>query len=156
MLRQSARWLAFALAAMIATTALASIEAEERHGLSAFGDLKYPPGFTNFDYAKPDAPKGGRLSMIGTAGRITFDSFNDFILKGDAAQGLTYLFDSLMVRALDEPDAVYGLVARSAEFAPDRRGVTFRLRPEAQFADGSPGFFNRGRLGLEDEDESGP
>jgi microcin C transport system substrate-binding protein len=137
-LRQSARWLAFALAAIIATTALASIEAEERHGLSAFGDLKYPPGFAHFDYVNPDAPKGGRLSMIGTAGRITFDSFNDFILKGDAAQGLTYLFDSLMVRALDEPDAVYGLVARSAELAPDRRGVTFRLRPEAKFADGSP------------------
>ena len=53
-------------------------------------------------------------------------------------KGLEYLFDSLMARALDEPDAVYGLVARSAELAPDRRGVTFRLRPEAKFADGSP------------------
>ncbi len=49
--------------------------------------------------------------MIGTAERTTYDSFNNYILKGDAAQGLEYLFDSLMVRAVDEPDAVYGLVA---------------------------------------------
>ncbi len=109
----------------------------ERHGLSAFGELKYPADFKHFEWVNPDAPKGGRLSMIGPAARTTFDSFNGFILKGDPAQGLDLLFDSLMTRALDEPDAVYGLVARSAEFAPDRRSVTFRMRPEARFADGS-------------------
>ncbi len=76
--------------------------------------------------------------MIGTAGRTTFDSFNNFILKGDPAQGLDYLFDSLMARAHDEPDAVYGLVASSADVAADGTSVTFRLRPEAKFADGSP------------------
>jgi len=108
-----------------------------RHGLSAFGDLKYRADFKHFDWVNPDAPKGGRLAMIGTAALITFDSFNGYILKGDAAQGLGNLFDSLMTRALDEPDAVYGLVARSAELAPDRTSITFRLRPEARFADGS-------------------
>ncbi len=112
--------------------------AEARHGLSAFDDLKYPPDFAHFDYVNPDAPKGGTLSMIGTAGRITFDSLNGFILKGDPAQGLEYLFDSLMTRANDEPDAVYGLVAKSATVAEDRRSVVFALRPEARFADGSP------------------
>lgn len=112
--------------------------AGERHGLSAFGDLKYPPGFDHFDYVNPDAPKGGRLAMIGTAGRTTFDSFNAYILKGDAAQGLEFLFDSLMTRAMDEPDAVYGLIAESAEVAPDGMSVTFRMRPEAKFADGTP------------------
>ena len=76
--------------------------------------------------------------MIGTAGRTTFDSFNNYILKGDAAQGLEYLFDSLMTRALDEPDAVYGLVASSAEVAPDKMSVVFKMRPEAKFADGTP------------------
>lgn len=111
---------------------------EPRHGLSVFGDLKYPAGFSHFDYVRPDAPKGGRMSLIGSAGRITFDSFNNFILKGDPAQGLEYLFDSLMVRAYDEPDSVYGLIARDADVAPDKRSVTFRLRPEAKFADGSP------------------
>ena len=108
------------------------------HGLSAFGDLKYKPDFQHFEYVNPDAPKGGRLSQVGVAARITFDSFNPFILRGDSAQGLELLFDSLMVRAADEPDAVYGLLAKSATVAPDRRSVTFELRPEAKFADGSP------------------
>ena len=93
--------------------------AEFRHGLSAFGDLKYSAEFKHFDYVNPDAPKGGRLSTIGTEGRTNFDSFNNFLLKGDAAQGLDYLFDTLMTRADDEPDAVYGLVASAAEVAPD-------------------------------------
>jgi microcin C transport system substrate-binding protein len=109
-----------------------------KHGLSVFGELKYPADFKNFEWVNPDAPKGGRLATIGTAALTTFDSFNAFILKGDAAQGLAYLFDSLMTRAYDEPDAVYGLVARSAEVAPDSSSVMFRLRPEAKFADGSP------------------
>jgi microcin C transport system substrate-binding protein len=112
--------------------------AEPRHGLSAFGDLKYPAGFKHFEYVNPDAPKGGRLAMIGTAGRTTFDSFNNFILKGDSAQGLEYLYDSLMTRALDEPDAVYGLIAESAELAPDKKSVVFKLRPQAKFSDGTP------------------
>lgn len=130
---------AIVLASAIAVMSLASAAtAAPRHGLSAFGDLKYPADFQHFEYVNPSAPKGGRLSMIGSAGRITFDSFNAFILKGDAAQGLEYLFDSLMVRADDEPDAVYGLVAKTADIAKDRLSVTFHLRPEATFSDGSP------------------
>ncbi|MEZ5874225.1 MAG: extracellular solute-binding protein [Hyphomicrobiales bacterium] len=43
-----------------------------------------------------------------------------------------------MVRAADEPDAMYGLVAESAEVADDGKSVTFYLRPEARFSDGSP------------------
>ncbi len=111
---------------------------ERRHGLSTFGDLKYPADFKHFDYVNPDAPKGGRLSMIGTAGLITFNTLNPFILKGDPAQGVTYLFDSLMTSAQDEPGSMYGLVAESAELADDKRSVTFYLRPEAKFSDGSP------------------
>ena len=112
--------------------------AERKHGLSAFGDLAYPAGFTHFSYANPDAPKGGTLSLIGWGGVTTFNSLNNYILKGDAAQGLDLLFDSLMVRAADEPDAVYGLVAESVEVADDKMSVTFYLRPEAKFADGTP------------------
>jgi len=108
-----------------------------KHGLSAFGELKYPADFKHFEWVNPDAPKGGSLSMIGTAALTTFDSFNAFILKGDGAQGLGHLYDTLMTRALDEPDAVYSLVARSAEVAGDGSSVTFQLRPEAKFADGS-------------------
>jgi microcin C transport system substrate-binding protein len=113
-------------------------DAEKRHGLSAFGDLKYPADFKHFDYVNPDAPKGGRLSTIGTQAVLTFNSFNSFIRRDDPAQGLEFLFDSLMVRATDEPDAVYGLIADSAELADDKRSVTFFLRPEAKFSDGTP------------------
>jgi microcin C transport system substrate-binding protein len=112
--------------------------AERRHGLSAFGDLAYPANFTHFAYADPAAPKGGDFSLIGWGGVTTFNSLNNYILKGDAAQGLELLFDSLMVRAADEPDAVYGLVAESAEIADDGKSATFYLRPEARFSDGTP------------------
>ena len=87
-----------------------SVLAGPQPGLAMHGEPREPKGFTHFSYVDPDAPKGGRLAMIGT----TFDSFNPFILKGDPAQGLGYLFDSLMTSSLDEPDAVYGLVALSA------------------------------------------
>ena len=90
-----------------------AFDAEPRHGLSIFGELKYPADFKHFDYVNPDAPKGGRMVTMGTGDVNTFDSFNQFIVKGDAAQELELLFDSLMIRAQDEPDAVYGLVARS-------------------------------------------
>jgi microcin C transport system substrate-binding protein len=116
----------------------APASAEPRYGLSAFGELKYPADFKNFEYVNPNAPKGGRFSSTGTGGVKTFDNFNNFILKGDAAQGLEYLFDSLMTRAQDEPDAVYGLVAESGDVAPDRMSVVFKLRPDAKFADGTP------------------
>lgn len=112
--------------------------AERSQGLSAFGDLALPPDFAHFPYADPDAPKGGTFVLIGWGGVTTFNSLNNYILKGDAAQGLELLFDTLMARAADEPDAVYGLVAESAEVADDGMSVTFYLRPEARFADGSP------------------
>ncbi|MGH6735678.1 MAG: extracellular solute-binding protein [Methyloceanibacter sp.] len=111
--------------------------AERRHGLSAFDDLAYPADFQHFAYANPDAPKGGTFSLVGWGGVTTFNSLNNYILKGDAAQGLELLFDSLMTRAVDEPDAVYGLVAESAGVADDGMSVTFHLRPEARFNDGS-------------------
>ncbi len=111
--------------------------AEPKHGLSAFGDLGYPADFSHFAYANPDAPKGGDFSMVGWAGVGTFNSLNNYILKGDAAEGLELLFDTLMTRATDEPDAVYGLVAKNAELGDDGLSVTFHLRPEARFSDGS-------------------
>lgn len=125
------------LVAAVASALSGAAGAEPRHGLSIFGDLKYAADFKHFEYVNPNAPKGGRASQIGTAGLTTFDSFNAFILKGDAAQGLSLLFDSLMVRADDEPDAVYGLVAETADVADDKMSVTFKLRPQAKFADGT-------------------
>ena len=105
------------------------------HGLSIHGDLKYGPGFKHFEYANPDAPKGGdvRLPAIGT-----FDNLNPFILKGVAAAGLGQLFDTLTLASSDEPSSEYGLIAESVEVPADRSWVAFTLRPEARFHDGSP------------------
>ena len=114
--------------------------AEARHGLSIFGDLKYGPDFKHFNYVNPSAPRGGevRLRDLGS-----FDNLNPFIIKGiklrgmgAVAQGLPY--DSLMVSAADEPDAMYGLVAETVEVGPDRRWVEFKLRAAARFHDQSP------------------
>lgn len=131
--------LAATLSALILCS-LAAIpaSAEPSYGLSAFGDLKLPADFKHLPYVNPDAPKGGRMAIIGTASKDTYDSFNDFILKGDSAQGLEFLFDSLMARSLDEPDAVYGLVAEWADVADDKNSVVFKLRDSAKFADGTP------------------
>lgn len=122
---------------MVALSATAA-NAEPRHGLSTFGELKYRQDFQHFDYVNPSAPKTGRLVTMGTGGASTFDTLNQYILKGDAAQGLDLLVDTLMTRAQDEPDAVYGLVAETAEVAADGKSVIFKLRPEAKFSDGSP------------------
>lgn len=133
--------------ALAFTVCLAATEMEARadavlvsHGMSAFGDLKYPPDFKHFDYVNPDAPKGGSIATTSVLASQTFDSLNGYILKGDPADGLAapfnFVFDSLMVRAMDEPDAVYGLVAKHAEYIPGK-WIVFELREEAEFADGT-------------------
>lgn len=108
------------------------------HGISAFGDLKYPKDFPHFDYVNPDAPQGGTMSFRGTGGSQTFDSLNAFILKGEPAQGLGLLYDSLLAGSADEPDSAYGLVAESIEYPKDRSWAIFDMRPEATFSDGHP------------------
>ncbi len=112
-------------------------EPEFRHGLSAFGDLAYPPDFEHFSYVNPQAPKGGTYSTFDLG---SFDSLNNYARKGDRAwtDVLPLLQDTLMVRAADEPDAMYGLLASGARVADDGMWVEFRLRPEARFEDGSP------------------
>lgn len=115
---------------------------EWRHGISIFGDLKYPADFEHFDYANPDAPKGGELRLSPSEaylnqGFLTFDTLNVYVLKGSGAHGMRLNFDTLMTRAWDEPDAMYGLVAEAAAIAPDKMSVAFRLRDNAAFHDGS-------------------
>jgi len=114
----------------------------EVHGISVFGDLKYPAGFHHFDYVNVAAPKGGLFSLIPSVRAYnqsyqTFNSFNAYILKGEGAQGMDMTFAPLMVRANDEPDAMYGLVAKSVQISADKLTYRFTLRPEARFHDGS-------------------
>ena len=120
-----------------------SDEGTEHHGMSAFGELKYPADFQHFDYVDPNAPKGGIFSHVGSTRAfnqnfLTFNSLNSFILKGDGAQGTELTFASLMSRAQDEPDALYGLAARSARLSSDGLTYRFALRPGITFHDGSP------------------
>lgn len=100
------------------------------------GELKYPPDFSHFDYANPNAPKGGtlKLAVVGD----NFDSFNPYIIKGVAAAGVTYMYQSLTEHAEDEAFSEYGLIAESIEMPEDRSSVTFYLNPKAKFSDGSP------------------
>lgn len=114
----------------------------ETHGLSSFGDLKYGPDFKHFDYVNPAAPKGGTLALQikQTTGNQNFDTFNTlniYVLRGDGAAGMDATFDSLMAGSGDEPDALYGLVARGVRVSEDKLTYRFLLRPEARFHDGS-------------------
>ena len=110
--------------------------------MSVFGDLKYPADFQHFDYVNPAAPKGGMFSLIPSVRAYnqsyqTFNSLNAYILKGEGAQGMDMTFAPLMARASDEPDAMYGLAAKSVQISPDKLTYRFTLRPEARFHDGS-------------------
>jgi microcin C transport system substrate-binding protein len=112
------------------------------HGMSAFGDLKYPADFDHFDYVNPAAPKGGLFSFLSPVraynqSYFTFNSLNAFILKGEGAQGMDLTFAALMMRAGDEPDALYGLAAKSVQISADKLTYRFAMRPEASFHDGS-------------------
>ena len=115
----------------------------DRHGMSAFGDLQYPADFANFAYVNPNAPKGGvfseAVSSRGYNGSfLTFDSLNAYILKGNGALGMDYNFAGLMARSADEPDAMYGLAAKSVRITDNGLTYRFALRPEAKFHDGTP------------------
>ena len=125
-------------------TGFAATPVETRlHGLSAFGDLKYAADFDHLDYVNPDAPKGGIFNFqppnwLYNQNTRTFNTLNSFVSKGDAPPRMEMCFDSLMTPVLDEPDALYGLVAESVTLSLDRNRFDFALRPEARFHDGTP------------------
>ena len=135
---------AAAASPLIPGRAFAAVPADqELHGLSAFGDLKYGPDFTHFDYANLEAPKGGTFNFgpsqwVFNQNPYTFNTLNSFVAKGDAPPRMEMCFDSLMASALDEPDSIYGLLAKTVTVSLDRNSFEFALRPEARFHDGSP------------------
>lgn len=108
-----------------------------RHGVSLFGELKYPAEFQHFDYVNPGAPKGGSVRMIGLG---TFDNFNEVVagLKGSLAAFAGVVSDSLMVPVLDEVETSYGLLAEAVSYPADFASATFRLRAGARHHDGRP------------------
>ena len=106
-------------------------------GLALYDEPKYPPGFTHFDYANPNAPLGGTLWLTPPSRAGSFDKLNPFTLRGTAPPGInTLVFETLMTPSWDEPNSVYGLLAEDVELAADRRSVSFRLNATAKFSDG--------------------
>jgi microcin C transport system substrate-binding protein len=108
-----------------------------KHGLSLFGDLKYPEGFKQFDYVNTNPPKGGTVRMMAFG---TFDNFNPVVagVKGSVAAGLELITDTLFTSPLDEVAVGYGLLAEAVSFPPDFSSVTYRMRANAKWHDGKP------------------
>lgn len=110
-----------------------SVASSWSHVLSMYGDFKYPENFTHFQYANPEAPKGGifKQASIGS-----FDSLNPFIVKGNSATGVSMIYDSLLKSATDEPFTGYALIASAVKVAEDFSSVSFKINPNAYFQDG--------------------
>jgi microcin C transport system substrate-binding protein len=139
-LRASAAGFAMPALSVIGLGSLSRAEAQTKtwhHGLSLFGDIKYPEGFKHFDYVNPQAPQGGtvRLSAFGT-----FDNFNTVVagVKGSIAAGSELFIETLMTPALDEVSTAYGLLAEAVSHPADHSAVTYRLRANARWHDGKP------------------
>ncbi len=122
-------------AASAADTARDPDKIHVAHAIAMHGEPKYGPDFTHFDYLNPDAPKGGTLREAAQGG---FDSFNPYIAKGNAADGMGYIFETLLTNGADEAFTEYGLIAETVEWPEDRSWVAFTLRPEARWHDGQP------------------
>lgn len=137
LIRRCFQLLAAALVLILPPVAAPAGEATgPRHAIAMHGEPALPPDFAHFPYARPDAPKGGRLT---TGHQGSFDGMNQFAIRGSAPPVLTpYIVQPLMFRSLDEAFTLYPLIAESIETAPDRSWVVFRLNPKATFSDGKP------------------
>ncbi|MFV0409585.1 MAG: extracellular solute-binding protein [Paracoccus sp. (in: a-proteobacteria)] len=128
----------FAAFVPVATMPLTSL-AEPAHAIAMYGEPVLSEGFSHLPYANPEAPKGGAIRLAESG---SFDSLNPWVLKGNPAWPIYtmpgVLAETLMLRSLDEPFTLYGLLAESVETDPERTWVEFTLRPEARFSDGSP------------------
>ena len=119
---------------LILSNAFAVEKLDNAHAISMHGSPKYDKDFKNFDYVNTNAPKGGsiKLHAIGS-----FDTLNNFILKGSPAANLSQVHDSLLVQSFDEPFTMYGLIAETITVPEDRSWVIFKIRKQAKFHDGS-------------------
>ncbi len=123
------------LALAASTMAARSAETVTSHAFSYFGTPKYGADFAHLDYVNPDAPKGGEIALWAMG---TFDSFNPYSRKGVSGWGASINIERLMTSTADEIGTSYCLICETLEYPEDHGWVTFTLRPEAAFADGSP------------------
>lgn len=137
------RLIPICLAAAICATAPWTAAAEPRHAIAMQGEPALPSDYTHFDYANPDAPKGGEITycVVGT-----FDNLNPFILKSlrTTARGMidtifgNLVFEPLMQRNFNEAFSLYGLLAETVDMSADRKSIEFHLNPKARWSDGKP------------------
>jgi len=132
-IRRTAQFLLLAL-----LVGIGAHSTQAAQGISQYGKPKYADGFTHFDYVNPNAPRGGTLTLPNPGQRTSFDKFNPFTLRGVTAPGIELMFESLAEGSADEVSSIYGLLAEDIAVAPDHQSVTFRIRPEAKFSDGTP------------------
>jgi microcin C transport system substrate-binding protein len=124
---------------MLGSAAFICVPAWAAHAYSLWGDIKYPAGFTHFDYVNPKAPKGGELVAVSNLRVSTFDKYNPFNIKGTSPAYLSDLmFESLLTGSADELGTAYGLLAEDVEVPADGMSATFKLRSTARFHDGKP------------------
>nr|WP_319947179.1 extracellular solute-binding protein [uncultured Shimia sp.] len=141
------KWLVAGAAAISILMAAQSARAEgdgiiRSHGYSYFGDLTYPADYTHFGYVNPEAPKGGEISMWAPG---TFDSMNPYARKGRAGRYSWMMYETLLGEApaggggmpADVYGEAYGLLAERLEYDEGKTWVTFFMRPEARFSDGT-------------------
>ncbi|MGF6771989.1 microcin C transport system substrate-binding protein [Paraburkholderia sp. GAS199] len=115
---------------------LAAPQAQAVYAIAQYGEPKYPADFKHFDYVNPDAPKGGTLVLANPSRLTSFDKFNPFTLRGNAAPGVGELFESLTTGSSDEVASAYGLLADDIAIAPDGLSTTFHINPRARFSNG--------------------
>ena len=109
------------------------------YAYAQFGDIKYPAGFTHFEYVNPAAPKGGEMRMVPPTRPTNFDKFNPFTLRGTAPYGLgSLLIESLLTGNFEEPTTAYGLLADDVVVAADKLSATFHINEKARFHNGAP------------------
>lgn len=118
---------------LVSTFIFNLLHANKQKFISMSKEAKYEEHFEHFEYVNPNAKKGGtfKAAAIGT-----FDSFNNFILKGNKAAGLSMIYDTLMVSSDDEPFTMYPLLAEYIEVSPKNEWVKFYINPKAKFHDG--------------------
>ena len=127
--------LASLLGLILLLSGAVTAHADDTNGLAMVGQPKLSSGFTHFEYANPDAPKGGTLRQAALG---SFDTINPFSLNGKAAQGLNLAYDRLTIQSWDEPFTLYPLIAEKIDVASDRSHIGFTLNEAAQFSDGTP------------------
>ncbi len=132
-------WVCLLMIQTLSLCASYQVQAKPETSIALYGQAKHHKGFSHYAYVNPKAPKGGEIkfSIIGT-----FDSLNPFIIKGVPAAGLVplypYLFYvTLMDHSSHEAFSQYAYLAESIDLAADRLSVTFTVRSDATFHDGS-------------------